>query len=113
VKNSLTKNLQSRDMLKAPSWEVYIIQTKSGKFYTGITVDLDKRFAAHKAGTNGARFFRFSEPEQIVFRESHPNRSQATKREIEIKKMTRQEKLFLISEQKERYINSERRNDTL
>lgn len=87
-------------MIKEPSWEVYIIQTKSGKFYTGITTDLDKRFAAHKAGIKGARFFRFSEPENIVFRECHPNRSLATKREIEIKKKSRKEKLFLISGQK-------------
>jgi putative endonuclease len=78
------------------SWEVYIIQTQSGKLYTGITINLDRRFIEHQQRKKGARFFRFSEPGQIVFRESHPNRSEATKREIEIKKMTRKEKLLLI-----------------
>ncbi|MCE5293013.1 MAG: GIY-YIG nuclease family protein [Chlamydiales bacterium] len=78
------------------SWEVYIIQSKSGTFYTGITTDLDRRFAAHLSGGKGARFFRFSEPEKIVYREAHPNRSEATKREIQIKKMNKSQKLELI-----------------
>ncbi len=79
-------------------WEVYIIETASGKLYTGITTNLDRRFAAHLNGKKGARFFRFSKPRSILFREKHPNRSKATKREIAIKKMTRQEKLKLISQ---------------
>lgn len=78
-------------------WEVYIIQAKSGTLYTGITTDLDRRFADHQNGAKGARFFRISSPEKIVFRESHPNRSEATKREIQIKKMTRAQKMALIS----------------
>ncbi len=84
-------------MSKKAQWEVYIIQTKSGKLYTGITTDLGRRFADHQGGRKGARFFRFSDPENILFRESHPNRSKATQREISIKKMSRDEKLKLIS----------------
>lgn len=78
------------------SWEVYIIESKSKTLYTGITTDLDRRFADHSEKKKGARFFRISDPEKIVFRESHPDRSSATKREIEIKKMTRSQKLELI-----------------
>lgn len=77
-------------------WEVYIIQTESGKLYTGITNNLEKRFKNHLQGKSGAKFFHFSNPEQIVFRESQRNRSEATKREIEIKKMNRVQKLNLI-----------------
>ncbi|MFI5334695.1 MAG: GIY-YIG nuclease family protein, partial [Chlamydiales bacterium] len=76
-------------MAKRVSWEVYIIQTESGKLYTGITTDLDRRFQAHLNGEKGARFFRFSRPRVILFREKQPNRSKATKREIAIKKMSR------------------------
>lgn len=83
-------------MTKKSSWEVYIIETMSGKLYTGITTDLDRRFADHQKGEKGARFFRFSSPKAIRFREKQPNRSKATKREIEIKKMSRKEKLRLI-----------------
>lgn len=78
------------------NWEVYMIQAKSGKLYTGITNNLDKRFADHIKRRKGARFFRFSSPDVVVFREVHRNRSEATKREMGIKKMTRQQKLALI-----------------
>ena len=78
-------------------WEVYIIQAKSGALYTGITTNLDRRLADHKEGKQGARFFRISEPEKVVFREQQPSRSQASKREAEIKKMTRSQKLALVT----------------
>jgi putative endonuclease len=79
-------------------WEVYIIETESGTLYTGITNDLDRRFANHLNGDKGAKFFRFGAPKKIVFRESHSNRSEATKREIEIKKMSKSQKLALIKD---------------
>ncbi len=82
------------------SWKVYIIQTESGKFYTGITTDLGRRFAEHMSGQKGARFFNISKPKTILFQEEHPCRSTATQREIEIKKMSRKQKLYLISNYK-------------
>jgi putative endonuclease len=93
---------KQKAMVKKADWEVYIIQTKSGKFYTGITTDLNRRFADHQKSPRGARFFRFSSAESIVFRESHPDRSEATQREIKIKKMSRMEKLMLC----QKYIDS-------
>lgn len=75
-------------------WFVYIIQAKSGKLYTGITNDMERRLAAH-ASKKGARFFHFSGPEKVLFQELHPNRSEAAKREMAIKKMNRKEKFFL------------------
>jgi len=78
-------------------WVVYIIQTTSNKLYTGITNDLDKRFANHSKGRSGAKFFRLETPKKIVFQEVHSNRSEATKREIAIKKMSREQKLHLIN----------------
>jgi len=81
---------------KKPKWVLYIIQTKSKKLYTGITTDLERRLEDHKSGKKGARFFRFSDPEKILYREPHPNRSKASKRESQIKKMSRKEKLDLL-----------------
>ncbi len=78
-------------------WEVYIIKARSGKLYTGITTNLDRRFHDHLTGKKGARFFRLSDPESIVFREPHPDRSKATRREMDIKKMSRHQKLELIN----------------
>lgn len=80
----------------ASEWKVYIIQTSSGKLYTGITNHIEERFKAHLS-KSGAKFFHFSSPEKIVYSETLPNRSEASKRECSIKKMTRQEKLNLIS----------------
>lgn len=76
-------------------WKVYIIRTQSGKLYTGITKDLERRFNEHKK-KRGAQFFHLSSPERLVYSESHPNRSEATKREMQIKKMSRSQKLDLI-----------------
>lgn len=80
------------------TWTVYIIQTHSGKLYTGITNCLEQRLKAHLSQAKGAKFFRFSPPQRVIFSESHPNRSEASKRESAIKKMTRLEKLKLISQ---------------
>ncbi|HSX10270.1 MAG TPA: GIY-YIG nuclease family protein [Chlamydiales bacterium] len=77
------------------SWKVYIIRTKSGKLYTGITTDLERRFNEHRT-KSGAQFFNTSAPDYVVYTESYPNRSEATKREIEIKKMSRSQKITLI-----------------
>lgn len=88
-------------MTKKSSWEVYIIQAQSGKLYTGITTDFDRRFAEHaNDASKGAKFFRISAPDKVLYRQKCPNRSAASKREAEIKKMTRAEKLILIKNAK-------------
>lgn len=75
-----------------------MIQTESGKLYTGITTDLERRFEEHSGKPSGAKFFATSGPERIVFRESHESRSAASKREWEIKRLSRQQKLNLLRE---------------
>lgn len=85
------------NILSTKEWFVYIIQTESGKLYTGITTDLERRLSEHQKQEKGARFFHFSSPEGIVYTESHRNRSEATKREMKIKKLGRKEKLELIN----------------
>jgi len=78
------------------NWTVYILECGDGSFYTGITNDLEKRFAAHENGV-GAKYTRGRGPLTIKYQESCVNRSEATKREMAIKKLDRQEKLILIS----------------
>ncbi len=79
-------------------WWVYIIRTERGPLYTGITTDIERRFKQHKSGKGGAKFFRGQIPGEVVFREMHPTRSSALKREASIKRLTRREKLDLISQ---------------
>jgi len=79
------------------NWFVYIVEAADGKLYTGIATDVKRRFREHSDGKKGARFFHTTRPLRIVWQEQHPDRSTATKREIAIKKMTRQQKVALIS----------------
>jgi putative endonuclease len=66
--------------------------------YTGITNDLEKRLAAHNAGT-AAKYTRARGPVELVFVESCSDKSIALKREMEIKSLARAEKQALIKAQ--------------
>jgi putative endonuclease len=78
-------------------WFVYIIEASDGSLYTGATTDVERRFAEHCGSDKGARFFRGRKPIKVVYTEIHPDRSSAQRRESEIKKLTRGEKLELIA----------------
>ena len=77
-------------------WFVYIVEAENGHFYTGITTDLDRRFAEHQSKQGGARFFHTSAAKQMVYHETQPDRSAASKREAAIKKLSRKAKIELI-----------------
>jgi len=77
-------------------WTLYIIETVNGKLYTGITTDLERRFNEHKDGI-GAKFLKSNKPKKIVYSEELENRSLATKRELQIKKLSRIQKIKLIN----------------
>lgn len=74
---------------------VYLLECKDGTIYTGITTDIKRRFEEHKNGI-GSRYTRSRKVKRILYTEKHKNRSSATKREIEIKKMSRKMKLALV-----------------
>ena len=77
------------------NWFVYIIESSDSSYYTGITTDIERRFEQHLNGT-GARFFSGRKPIKIVYSESGHSKTSAARREYEIKKLTRKEKLRLI-----------------
>jgi putative endonuclease len=78
-------------------WFVYLIECTDGSIYTGIAIDVEARYAAHKAGT-GARYTRSHPPARLLGCEAHPDRSAASKAEYRIKQMTAAEKrLFAAS----------------
>lgn len=81
------------------AWWVYMVRSRSGKLYTGISTDPERRFREHCGeGGRGARFFRGDPAEAIVYREPAENRSIASQREAAIKKLRRSEKAALISD---------------
>ena len=77
------------------TWFVYILRCDDGSLYTGITNDLSRRCDQHNAGT-ASRYTRSRLPVELVYQEAQGNRSVATKREIEIKALSRQQKESLI-----------------
>jgi putative endonuclease len=78
------------------NWFVYIILCSDNTLYTGITVDVSRRFDQHATG-KGAKYFRGRQPEQLVYVEPGHNRSSASKREINLKKLSRAEKSIIIA----------------
>jgi putative endonuclease len=76
-------------------WCVYMLLCDDNTIYTGITNDLKKRFENHILG-KGAKYLRGRKPLEIVYTENFQNRSMATKREMEIKKLNRRKKEALI-----------------
>ncbi len=78
----------------------YIVRCADGSLYTGWTTDLDRRMAAHNAGT-GAKYTRSRGPVTLVYHESFETREEALRRECAIKKLRREEKLRLIQEEKQ------------
>lgn len=81
------------------NWQVYIILCSDGSLYTGITTDIERRFAQHLAGT-GAKYVRGRAPLRLVYQEDGHDRSSASRREVEIKGLRAQEKRRLIASRK-------------
>lgn len=76
---------------------VYILECSDGTLYCGWTNNLEKRLHEHNEGKGGAKYTRGRRPVRLVYREPCPTRSDALRREREIKGLTRLEKLRLIS----------------
>ena len=77
------------------NWVCYLLHCADGTLYCGITNDIEKRLNAHNEGM-GAKYTRSRRPVSLVFHENCMDRSSASKREMEIKKLTRAQKLALI-----------------
>ena len=78
------------------TWKLYILRCGDGSLYTGITTDVEKRLEAHRTG-KGAKYTRGRGPLELIYRETCGSHSDALKRELEIKKLTREQKQSLIA----------------
>lgn len=80
-------------------YTVYILKTSKNTLYTGITNNLEKRISEHKnKGAKSAKYMRAFDDFKLVHTEKFKTRSEALKREITIKKLTKLEKEVLIKE---------------
>ena len=73
----------------------YIVECADGSYYTGWSLDPDRRERQHNAG-RGARYTRTHRPVHLVYIEPQPDRSSAMRRETTIKSYTRTQKKALI-----------------
>jgi putative endonuclease len=78
-----------------PKWFVYIVRCSDKSLYTGITTDVAGRIKIHNSG-KGAKYTRSRRPVKLVYKEAMRSESAARKREAEIKKLSRLEKLSLL-----------------
>ena len=84
--------------MKAALHYVYLLQCADGSLYCGYTTDVDRRLTEHNGVGKiaGARYTSGRRPVHLIHQESFATRSEAQKREVEIKKLPRQHKLQLV-----------------
>lgn len=79
-------------------WYLYLVRTASGSLYTGITTDVERRFAEHQSGApKGARSLRGKGPLTLAFQATAGDRSRALKLEWQVKRWPKARKEALIS----------------
>jgi putative endonuclease len=76
-------------------WFIYILLCEDGSYYTGSTNDVEKRFKDHLEN-RGARYTKSHKPVKIIYKEKFTSKSEALKREAEIKSWPRKKKENLI-----------------
>lgn len=77
-------------------YTLYLLRCSDGTLYTGITLDLQRRIDEHNTSGKGAKYTRSRRPCVMVYHELLENKSNALKREIAIKKMSRTQKEALL-----------------
>lgn len=79
-------------------WFVYIVECADGTYYTGITVNLDRRIHEHNKTNRGAKYVKSRRPCRLVYYSTWTGRSEASAEEYRIKKLTKKEKRHVIRE---------------
>lgn len=81
---------------KLDVWFVYIVSCADNTLYTGVTTELERRIKEHNQSGVGAKYTRARQPVKLIYYEEMTGRSLALKREAEIKKLSRKQKLLLV-----------------
>ena len=80
---------------KKQTWYVYILRCYDGSLYTGIATNIPHRISEHRR-KKGSAYVRAHLPVKLIHQEPHKSRSEALRREAEIKSWTRAKKLKLV-----------------
>jgi len=79
---------------------VYLVKCSDGSYYCGYTTNLKKRVDDHNNSKAGAKYTKSRRPVKLVYFEQVKNTRVALKREDEIKKLSRKDKVKLVAIQK-------------
>lgn len=86
--------------MSSKPWYLYLIECQDGSIYTGITVDVAARYAAHMQG-KGARYTRAHPPKKLLKVMTYDNRSEASIAEYATKQLSAAEKWQLVANDEE------------
>ena len=78
-------------------WKIYVLKCADDSLYTGVATDLKRRISEHNTSDKGAKYTKARRPVELVYWENRADRVDASKREYEIKQLSRKEKLELIN----------------
>ncbi|MBM37940.1 MAG: endonuclease [Woeseia sp.] len=79
-------------------YKLYILQCSDGSYYTGISTDVNRRIREHKKGIRGSKYLRGRGPLKLVFIKEAGNRSEASRFEYLIKRLSHKEKKSLVDD---------------
>jgi len=79
------------------TWSVYMIRCADGSFYTGISIDVPRRFEEHASGSpKSAKYVRGRGPLELIYTKEIGTQSEATIEERRIKRLTKAQKIRLV-----------------
>ncbi len=91
-----TERIEVLSASTSMNWYVYIVKCNDSSLYTGITSNLERRIWQHNNSKRGAKSVKPKLPVKLIYKELYNNRSEALKRESEIKGWKREKKLELV-----------------
>jgi putative endonuclease len=83
-------------MTQHNSWTVYFLRCNDNSLYTGITTDIERRLHQHNNTKLGAKYTRARRPVKLVYSETAADKSTASKREYELRTLTKKQKEKLV-----------------
>jgi putative endonuclease len=75
---------------------VYILLCSDKTMYTGITTNLERRVKEHNNSKLGAKYTKPRRPVKLIYSKEFTNRSESSKEEARIKRLSRKEKTNLV-----------------
>jgi putative endonuclease len=77
-------------------WFVYMLRCADNSLYTGVTTDVERRVVEHNAKKSVTKYTRVRQPVSVAYQEKAESRSEACKRESQLKKLTKKDKEALV-----------------